>query len=284
MRKRILILLFIVLAFSLAFTLGSELETVLITDPTINEASGIAASISKPGILYTHNDSGGKNAVFVMDNHGSFKGSYILETVKNRDWEDIALSKGPRKKHDYIYVGEIGDNGGRHKTVYVYRFPEPDLPKTANFEERITEFDRIQIIYEDGPRDAEALFVNPNTLDIYIISKREDQVGVYEVKYPQSTSGLNTARKIITLPLSWITAADMSPNGDQIILKTYTAVYKWDVKKKQSVAEALQGKMSSLPYQLEPQGEGICFDHKGDAYYTLSERSKDKPLYLYYYK
>jgi hypothetical protein len=97
MRKRILILLFIVLAFSLAFTLGSELETVLITDPTINEASGIAASISKPGILYTHNDSGGKNAVFVMDNHGSFKGSYILETVKNRIGRITRLARVPEK-------------------------------------------------------------------------------------------------------------------------------------------------------------------------------------------
>jgi len=284
MKKRISILFLLLLVFGLAFSFGSRQSKTLVPDPKIDEASGICASRKHPGILYAQNDSGGEPAVFVIDKTGKTLGKFNLDGVKNRDWEDIAISSGPDKNHHYIYVGEIGDNGARYSSIFIYRFKEPNFPKEEGFDLTVKDIDRIEIIYEDGARDAEALFIHPKTLNIYIISKREEQVGLYEVSYPYSLTDKNTARKLTTLPLSWVTAADISFDAKKIILKNYTSVYQWKLKKNQSIAEAMQGKMQHLSYEIEPQGEAICYDHKNKGYFCLSERSEDKPLYLYHYK
>ena len=253
----------------------------LVEAEQLDEISGIAASRVHQDILYAHNDSGDDPVVYVVNAKGQLTGSLLLKSVVNRDWEDIAVGPGPNKHTSYIYVGEIGDNRGSHKSVFVYRFPEPD---SIRGEREISNVDKLEIVFSDGARDAEALCVDPRNKDIVIISKREEKVGVYRVKYPQSTTSVNVAEKVASLPLSWVTAADMSPQGDMILVKTYTQVYSYKIKKRDSLAKAFSRKSKILPYIIEPQGEAICFDAEGKGRFTLSERSGKNPLYLYHYK
>jgi len=251
----------------------------------IDEASGLASGRRNKGVLYTHNDSGGRNAVYVLNTEGTLLGEFVLEGINHRDWEDITAGKGPRSGIDYLYVGEIGDNSARYSSVYVYRFEEPSLKSIApGFSIPVTQVDRIEIQYEDGARDAEALFIDPRTRDIIIISKREEQVGVYQVAYPQSTTGMNTAVKIATLPLTWVTSADISPDGKKILVKTYTGVMQWKRKGKEPLDKTFARSFKYLPYEIEPQGEAVCWDAKGKGYYTLSERAEDQELHLFYYR
>lgn len=252
-----------------------------VEEAELAEASGLAASIKTPGILYTHNDSGGKPIVYTLNYSGLMPAKIVLEGVTNRDWEDIAVGKDPASGQSCVYVGDIGDNNAKHPSVYVYRFAEPALEDTLL---RVTRTDRIEIAYDDGPRDAEALMVDPRNGDIFIISKREEQVGVYRVAYPQSLTSLNTAKKIATLPYNWVTAANFSPNGQQILVKTYTNIFRYKRSTKMSLADALARKYKTLPYKLEGQGEAVTYDHKGKGYFTLSERVGDAPAELYYYK
>ena len=282
MRKLGIITLLILTVLIVALSAKSVHESVLQTDQVV-EASGLARSLVNPDILYTHNDSGGENAVYAIDTKGNLKAKIIIEGVKNRDWEDIATARDPISGKAHIYVGEIGDNGARYQSVTVFRFPEPSLVSGDSLY-TIRTYDTINIKYEDGPRDAEALFVQPRTGDIYIISKREDKVGIYHLPYPQETLKLNTARKLGTMNLQWVTAADISPNGKYILVKNYASVKRYKVGRKQSIAEALSRKPKNMPYKIEPQGEAICFDHKGKGYYTLSEADEDGAQILYYYK
>ncbi len=258
-----------------------SLQSDTVEEAAINEASGLASSLKTPGLLYTHNDSGGEAAVFVLNQRGLMPSKIVLDGLQNRDWEDIATGTDPRDGKPYVFVGEIGDNSARHPSVCIYRFAEPEILDTLI---TVTNIDRIEFTYEDGPRDAEALFADPRTGDLYVLSKREENCGIYRLAYPQSYNQPNLAHRVGSLPYNWITAADISPTGNRILVKTYTNIYSYKRGRNKSVAEALAGKQKVLRYRLEEQGEAVAFDEKGKGYFTLSERLGDTPLELYYYK
>jgi Tol biopolymer transport system component len=283
MRKRIVITAAVfLLVIAALLGIKTPRTNVLETD-RIPEASGIAHSLINENVLYTHNDSGGEASVFAIDTQGKLLAEIVIDGAKNRDWEDIATAIDPQDGKAYIYIGEIGDNGARYPSVKIYRAPEPVITKADSIYQ-ISDVQTYSIVYEDGPRDAEALFVEPETGDIYIISKREERVGIYQVSYPQSTSEVNTAKKLGTMNMSWVTAADISPDGKYILVKNYPGIRRYKKGKRRSVTQALSGKGKNMPYNLEPQGEAVCFDARGKGYYTLSEASGDAPQILYYYK
>ena len=106
------------------FLAGHKVGTV--QSALIGEASGLAASRKNPGVLWVHNDDG-PACVYAMTAEGKHLGVYNLEGAKMRDWEDIAIGPGPEPNVDYIYVGAIGDNNSKHKSIKIYRVPEPNV-------------------------------------------------------------------------------------------------------------------------------------------------------------
>lgn len=283
MLKRLFLLVIVIAAIGwLALNAKSRQENTLQTDK-LKEASGLAISHVNPGILYSHNDSGGEAKIYAIDAQGKLCATLSLAGASNRDWEDIAAVTLAKSGQSYIYAGDIGDNAARYNTIKIYRFPEPKLSKADSLL-TIQNYDTIEIAYEDGPRDAEALFVDPRSGDIYIISKREEQVGLYRAKPSYPTGKINTAVKLGTLPLSWVTAADLSPNGKKLLVKTYVGIWQFKVNRHKQGDITLSQKPKNLPYKIEPQGEGICWDNQGKGYYTLSEADRDAPQTLYYYK
>ena len=268
-------------AVGCALISARSVQQYALADNEISEASGLAASRKLPGILYTHNDSGGEPIVYAINSKGMLAARVRLAGIKNRDWEDIAVGPDPGSQKQCVFVGEIGDNDAAHKSVFVYRFEEPELSDTLLV---IAAPDKIEIVYEDGPRDAEALFVDPRSGDICIVSKRETEVGLYRVKYPYSLTSPNTAVKEATLPMSYVTAADISPNGKYILIKTYTGILRYKRGSSQSIAVALAGKPKELPYQPEHQGEAVAWACDGKSYFTLSESAANKPSALFQYE
>jgi len=283
MMKRITLFFIIIGALSwVALNAGSPQSSVLKTG-VLDEASGLASSKRNPGLLYSHNDSGGKPCIYAIDNKGNLKCTLTLAGIQNRDWEDIACTVDAKSKISYVYVGEIGDNNAKYNSVAVYRFPEPDL-EAADSVMTIDRVEKIEIRYEDGPRDAEALFVNPCNGDIYIISKREEKVGLYRVAQPVSLSEGNIAHRLTSLPLGWVTAADLSPNGKKLLVKTYPGVWQFKCHTDKQGALVPGKNPKARPYVLEPQGEGLCWDRKAKGYFTLSESGEGVQQTLYYYK
>ncbi len=253
-------------------------------NPKIDEASGLAASISNPGMLWTHNDSGDKARIFLIDSVGRHRLTVSLEGIKHRDWEDIAVGPGPDSTKTYVYIGEIGDNNAKHKYKYIYRMEEPVMPK-KKMSLTVQAIDSIKFSLPDGKRDAESLMIDPHTRDLYIFSKRESAVNLYRLPFPQSTTEKMVAEKTLSeLPFTKIVAADWSPDGKEILIKNYLQVYYWRRENNEPVEELLLQKPFILPYDEEPQGESIAFHRKGKGYYTVSEQSKGRIPELKFYR
>ncbi|MBP7564143.1 MAG: hypothetical protein KA886_10180 [Candidatus Cloacimonetes bacterium] len=246
-----------------------------------DEASGLIKGRTNAELLYTHNDSGGEAKIFIIDSFGTKKGELILENIKNRDWEEIAISRENNK--NYLYVGDIGDNKAQYSHYTFYKFEEPVFHPQKTVV-KITNIQTIKYIYDDGARDAEAFFIDPITKDIIIISKREPEVGVYKIKYPLSYDSLNVAEKICTIPGTWITAADINSDGSMILVKNYMNIWLYTRKNNEDLKLSFSRQAKMLDYEIEPQGEAVCWDSDSKGYYTLSEKSEDQPQYLYFYE
>ena len=263
------------------FSRGTKLG--LLKSKKLNEASGLAASIANPGMLWTLNDSGNPSEVYLIDRETNIKLTCKLEGVDNRDWEEIAIGPGPEKGKHYNYVGDIGDNAAAHDLKYIYRFQEPVL-KAGEEKVKITQVDKIVFSLSDERRDAEAFFVDPKTLDIYIIGKWKNPCDLYQLKYSPDTNKSAVAQRIGTVPMSLVVAADFSGDGSELLLKTYKHVFYYKRSGDMSVASMLEQKPIDLPYDQEPQGESVAWATDGKGYYTLSEQKKDKDVHLMYYK
>lgn len=250
----------------------------------IDEASGLVASRQNPNALWTHNDSGGKSRLFLVGSKGEDLGVLKLEGIKARDWEDVALGSGPEAGVSYLYVGDIGDNKARHATKRIYRFVEPVLEGKTSVTISADEIDTLEFQYPDGKRDAETLMIDPLSKDIYVVSKREDRVHLYLAPYPQSTTEVISLQMVGTLPLTYIVAGDISPDGQEVLLKDYNQVFYWRRKGSESIAELLLSAPTRLPYEAEPQGESIAWARDKAGYYTLSEERDEAVAELMFYR
>lgn len=245
------------------------------------EISGVAASRINPGVLYIHNDSGNPNQVYLTDGAGANKGTLTLTSVGNRDWEDIAVGPGPVAGVNYVYVGDIGDNNSNNSSVFIYRFPEPNLAgKTLPFIADIPAVDIIELKYPDGPRNAETLMVDPLTKDIYIASKESNVCKIYVARYPQSTASATVMTPVVQLYFNKATAGDISPDGTEILLRSNELIWYWKLPSGTNVSAGLLTKPQVAPYfNNEPQGEGVGFAADGIGYYTDTE-IRDHPGHL----
>ncbi len=268
---------------SQSLKIGDRVDKGTITENYLTEISGIAASQVNRGIFWIHNDSGNKNYIYAINTSSQVVGIFELEGIKNRDWEDIATASGPKGK-SFIYLADIGDNKSIYKNKYIYRFTEPLILSKKFVKKRvIKKIDKITFQYSDGKRDAETIMVDPIKKDIYIVSKREKRVNVYMLSYPQSLKKIIKPKIVGKINSSQIVGGDISNTGDMVIIKSYKDIFFWKKRKNELLKNIFKRKPTKLPYMLEPQGEGICWDASGKGYYTISEkRFKIRP-HLYYY-
>lgn len=255
-------------------------KSYVIKNDAVSEASGLCDSRSMPGNVWVEEDSGNPNVIHSFSHTGEYKGN-IQMPFPNRDWEDMTIGAGPVAGKTYIYLAEIGDNNAAYNNeYYIYRFLEPQ-----SMSEKVTSYDRIAFKYPDGSRDAECILLDPATKDIYIVTKREFNVRVYQLPYPQSVTEVQTAKFIEAIPFLIITSGGISTDGKEVVIRNYDAIYYWYRKDGESIAQVLaRNRDKLLPYQKEPQGEGFCFDKDNKGYFTISERPDFQfPTYLYYF-
>lgn len=257
-----------------------------------NETSGVAASGLNKGILYVHNDSGDSSRFFAITPEGVLKGIYYLKPDSGSagalmlDCEDIAIGAGPEKNKSYVYLADIGDNAARRKFVTVYRIAEPLLSSNTAFLRAAVPAAAAHLKYPDGARDAEAMMIDPLENLLYIVSKREDSVGVYTAPLLFAAGDTLLLKKETALFFpggrigKWITTGDISRDGRQILLKSYSKIYYWKRKDKEPVWKAMLRKPVELPYKQEWQGEAVAFSVDGKGYYTVGE-GFHQPLFYY---
>lgn len=251
----------------------------------ITEASGLAASQRNSDVLWTHNDSGDSARLFAMDVHGVHLGIFHLEGIQARDWEDMAVGPGPVPNTPYLYVGDIGDNSESVPLKQIYRIPEPVVTLGMDVGEvHLAGADTLPFQYPDGAHDAETLMIDPLTTEFYVVTKGADSARVYRGTFVPGTDDAQVLQRLTALPLALVTGGDISPDGTEILLKTYTNIFYWKREAGESIVQTLSRESFTLPYQIEIQGEAVCWNTNSGGYFTLSEQWGIVLPHLYYYQ
>lgn len=243
-------------------------RTGTVRSSALGELSGIVASRSRPGTYWVVNDSGGGSRVYAIGASGRLRQTVRVSGAPALDWEDIALGPGPSPGRNYLYVADIGDNDARRRQIEVVRIPEPVPGQTAV---RAT---RIVLRYPDGPRDAEALVVDPRRGTFVIVAKAIGGARVYEGRARGGT--LRRAGSVFTL--APVTGASVSARGDVIALRTYLSVLLWRRSPGTSLGEALGGRPCAAPAPPEQQGEAVAISANGRRLVTVGEGARP-PVY-----
>ncbi|HGG56472.1 MAG TPA: hypothetical protein ENK31_01615 [Nannocystis exedens] len=258
-------------------------ELAKIQDPKINEASGMVASREQEDVLWVHNDSGDGARVYAITPAGETIGSFVLDGVLALDWEDMAIGPGPMPGEDgsWLYLGDIGDNSKLRPWVSIYRIPEPNAADAMGGEVTVKDVETFNLIYPDGPRDAESLLIDPVTGELVIVSK-EDNTGIYRLEGPLTEGGTYMLEKVepVNVPLVITTAGDVSPLGDFVIVRTYIDAMLWLRPPGTTLSDAFKGEPCEVPLKLEIQGETLAIASDASGYYTLSEK-ESQPLWWF---
>ncbi|HSV40659.1 MAG TPA: hypothetical protein VLI04_17990 [Nocardioidaceae bacterium] len=199
---------------------GDAVVDRVLSDPAITESSGLARSTYARPLIWTHNDSGDTARIFAIRPNGQTRATLELRCANASDWEDI--STGPDHT---LWVGDIGDNALARTTIQVYRLQEPQEPRTGTVSCR-----RFDFAYPDGPHDAEALMVNPETGRLWIASKASDAGTFYRAPRQLSPDHVNVLTARGDAP-ALVTAGSFSPGGQRIAVSSYTraVIYRTDL-------------------------------------------------------
>ncbi|MFN3802680.1 hypothetical protein [Belliella pelovolcani] len=252
------------------------------------EASGIVISLSNPGFLWTHEDKGNKNEIYLLDRQNAETvASFQLEGIFNRDWEDIEIGPGPEEGVNYIYLGETGDNDRVYRDYKIYRFKEPVFNESDKGNTIVIPNNKIEIItfnYPDRLRhDVETVLLDPWTKDLFLVTKRDFFSIIYVLPFPQNTQEQMTAIKVGEFSFTRAVGGNISLDGREMLIKTYDFILHWERAANESMVDMFTKVPRLAPYNpTEPQGEAICFD-ENLGYYTLSEFSNAIIPILYYY-
>lgn len=232
-----------------------------IADDRITESSGLATSRRFKGVIYTHNDSEDDARVFALGSDGHTKAVLTLDGVQARDWEAIATGSDDQGR-PALYIGDIGDNlGGAWPEIWIYRILEPQ-----ELTNRTVSSQKYRFRYADGPRDAEAMLVDPGTNRIYIVSKQASGGAFYAAPLQLSTTKVNVLKKVAKAP-AMITDAAFSPDGSRIVLRDYVFAY---------VFVRPNNELARLTLPVQSQGESITYTRDGRYLLSGSEGAHSK--------
>jgi hypothetical protein len=122
----------------------SEQEVGALPVRALPEASGVVFSRAIPGRLYHVNDSSNQPVIYWTDTAGNLQGQARVETP----------------------ASDIGDNDHRRRSVRLILVPEARLDAP-----QVTPVQVKELVYPDGPHNAESLSVHPRTGDVFILTK-----------------------------------------------------------------------------------------------------------------
>lgn len=214
----------------------------------LDEASGLAISRRQPGLLWTHNDSGGKPVVYGLRPGQGVVAELRLRGAPVTDWEDLAAGPCPwDDAKPCIYVADIGDNLRIRSSVIVLVFEEPSprelaLPKPTGRGKPARRLDMawsaVRLSYPGGTRNSEALTVTDGG-DVILVQKdpsAEARVAVFRAPKSVFLAGLSAGKagesvllrpdgRLLLPHGGFVTAAAWLPGGELIVRTNGEALF-----------------------------------------------------------
>jgi hypothetical protein len=243
----------------------------------IDEASGLAASQLDPDLFWVHNDSGDDPRLFALTRSGKQLAELTVLEAGAYDWEDVAAGPVLEGGVPSLFIGDIGDNYALRDSVQIYVLREPEVDRTLASAQLATGAHRLDVTYPDGPRNAEALLVDPLTGDLYIIEKAdyrtpEAVVGVYRIPALEVLAESAVARRVAEVPLGPVTAGAVLADGRGVALRNYQQARFYERDPVLPLFHAFGRPSCELPLaDGEQQGEAFAFARDGKSYFTVAE-------------
>ena len=267
-----------------AFARGDAVLTGWMTNPALDEVSGMAASRAHPGVLWVENDSGNPADVYAVSPGGSLLATLHVDGVPNIDWEDFA-SFDLDGRH-YLLVSDAGDNGGIRKTLALHVFEEPTELRDAHVKPAWS----IAFRWPDGPRDCEAVAVDARTASVLLVTKKRVPAQLFRLPLRPTPGGMATAELLGTLNgipqptpdeiaaaphyakyLSQVTAIDLAPDRGSMAVLTYRRAYLYRRAPNEDWAQAVAHAPVQLSFGWLPQAEALAFARDGRSVYISGE-------------
>ena len=252
----------------------------MIDSDEIREASGLAQSLRGKDRLWVLNDGGSPPALYAVGTDGRLHGAVTVLGVENRDWEDLASFEHAGTA--YLMIADIGDNTARHANLSLHIVPEPDPDSQTTVRVQRS----IHFVYPDGPQDAEAIAVDAENGEVYVLTKRSIPAELYVL--PLSASAPVIAARVATLDAlpeptaedvrlapqrqDWHwqpTAMDFAADGSFASILTYRAAYHFQRVVGESWADAFSGSPKIVPLGQVRDAEALCIAE--DAVYVTVE-------------
>lgn len=221
---------------------GERRVVLTLTDPAIVESSGLVA---RNGQMVTTNDSGDQGRVFTVDTGGRTVGTTTWGEA--RDVEALAPLDGD------VLVGDIGDNAAERDSVSILRV------RVGAGELEADAATAVELVYPEGPRDAETLMVDPVSGRVLIASKAVLGGALYEVPPDAVPPAAGAPAPVEPVRLREIgsvravaTDGAFFPDGRHLVVRGYgsATVYSWP---------DLQD-VGSFDLPEQEQGEGIAVE------------------------
>ena len=188
------------------------------------------------------------------------------------DWEDMCAVRIDGVS--YLLIADFGDNHKKRRQCMLYIVPEPDL-SAATDARHVKSIRTIPFVYEDGPRDCEAVAVAADEKAIYLISKTVAPSSVvYTLPWSSEKDGVPSqpavARAVASPRLMMVTSMDFSADGRRAVVLTYHKVYEFLRNEGEKWPEAFERKPRRFQIKNR-QWEAVCYGRDGKTIYLTSE-------------
>jgi hypothetical protein len=258
-----------------------------LADPRLVEVSGIVASRRDPGVRYVHNDSGEDATRFyaVLPDGSTLAEIVIDGLAPPRDWEDVAIET-TRDGREILSFGDVGDNAARdgmgtpRASISVVRVEPPALPSVPTATAlHVAPLAVVTLLYPDAPHDCEAILVEPETGDLYLVTKEAaGPAGLYRAAAPLLDGETRTLERVASILPSDALVTGADADARFVVARTYGRAWLWE-RRGRGVAEVLAGAGTRLPAVGEPQGEAIALEHDGSGAIFATEGAGE-PLHF----
>jgi hypothetical protein len=235
-----------------------------VADGALDELSDLVPSRKNPGILWTHEDSGGDAALYALDPSGATVGTLTIDGADNHDWEDMAVAPCPDGSGDCLWIGDTGDNALGRDDVAVLVVPEPVVAGPFAAHATPTTY---RYTFPDGRGNVEGLAIDPTGLPVLVTKRVDGTADVY--RFPT----LDAAATVTLDPLGRIptgdpsdehpaeaTSADIRPDGSRLLVRTYGSLFEYPL------TGALGEGRTALPAPVERPGEAAGYDPAGGVW------------------
>lgn len=191
----------------------------------VNECSGLIKS-SKDTTFWTHNDSGGKPEIYEVDIRGKLLSTINFTNLENEDWEEIT-----RDNNGNLYVGDIGNNDNKRRSLMIYKVKESEPSKVEKISFHYADQERFPPAKEDKNFDCEAFFAHGDSLYLFSKNRGNNLVKMYAV--PSKAGNYALLPKGQVLINAMVTGAAISPDEKTFALLTYGKVVFFGIKNHQ---------------------------------------------------